>query len=108
LLSAYRPQPDLTGPVVQGSTLLAERPGGRDPLLLYSGPAEPNERAAMTLRVSSDEGVSWRDGVRLSDSPAAYSDLVQLDTATVGLLYETGADTAYDTITFARVPVDEL
>ncbi|MCQ8195249.1 glycoside hydrolase, partial [Streptomyces sp. RCU064] len=40
--------------------------------------------------------------------PAAYSDLVRLDDATVGLLYETGDFSAYSTITFRRIPTEEL
>jgi sialidase-1 len=103
LLAPYEPEPGLAGPVVQGSTLLADRT-----TLLYAGPASPNGRETMTLRVSEDEGETWEEGPRLSDDPAAYSDLVRLDAATVGLLYETGPVTPYDTITFARVPADVL
>lgn len=39
--------------------------------------------------------------------PAAYSDLVRLDRDSVGLLYETGDFSAYSTITFRRIPVEE-
>ncbi|MGP3968725.1 sialidase family protein [Streptomyces sp. 6N223] len=105
LLAPYEPEPGIVGPVVQGSTLLVE---GAAPLLVYSGPASSSGRSSMTLRVSEDEGVSWREGPRLSDDPAAYSDLAQLDESALGLLYETGPESAYDTITFARVPTDEL
>lgn len=53
-------------------------------------PANPNARAAMTIRISHDNGVTWPRAVPISGLPAAYSDLVQLDARTVGLFYETG------------------
>ncbi|MFI6338128.1 exo-alpha-sialidase [Streptomyces sp. NPDC050535] len=104
LLKPFRPQAGLTTPVVQGSVLHL-----RDPdLLLYSGPAAPGHRALMTVRASTDDGVTWRPAHTVDGLPAAYSDLVRADTATVGLLYETGDFGAYETITFRRIPVTAL
>ena len=74
--------------------------------LLRSG--RPAARAAMTLRVSRDGGVTWTSALAISGLPAAYSDLVQLDENTVGLLYETGDFGANETITFRRVAVKDL
>ncbi|MDG9705668.1 exo-alpha-sialidase [Streptomyces sp. DH37] len=108
LLTAYRPQPALTGPVVHGSVLWVEpRPPG-SPALLFSGPADPGSRKAMTLRVSHDRGRTWREGPRLTAGPAAYSDLVPLGPDTVGVLYERGAASPYETLTFTRVPIAPL
>ncbi|SFP68356.1 sialidase-1 [Amycolatopsis arida] len=101
LAAPYRPQPGLVGPRVQGSVLQTVRPD----LLLFSGPADPDARRAMTLRASADGGRTWRSAVTVSSAPAAYSDLVQLDGGTVGLLYETGVEGPYETITFRRVPL---
>ncbi|MEJ3748197.1 sialidase family protein [Actinomycetes bacterium KLBMP 9797] len=101
----YRPQATLAGPVVQGSLLQVAGPAGP---LLFAGPADPAARAAMTIRVSTDQGATWRAARALSGLPAAYSDLVQLDAATVGILYETGNFGPYETITFKRVPVRDL
>ncbi|WP_433465005.1 sialidase family protein [Spirillospora sp. CA-128828] len=105
LQTPFRPQATLTGPVVQGSVL---QPSGPQAPLLYSGPADPNSRAALTLRVSTDQGSTWRSALALSGLPAAYSDLVQLDARTVGVLYETGNAGPYETITFRRVPLRTL
>ncbi|MBA2948720.1 sialidase family protein [Streptomyces himalayensis] len=103
LVKPFRPQAGLTGPVVEGSVLQL-----RDPdLLLYSGPAD-GSRALMTIRSSTDGGTTWRTAYTVDGLPAAYSDLVRVDAATVGLLYETGDFSAYETITFRRVPVAEL
>ncbi|WP_404815511.1 exo-alpha-sialidase [Streptomyces thermolineatus] len=107
LAAPFRPQPELAGPVVQGSVLQPVVPGGAAPLL-YSGPTHPTRRLAMALRASDDGGRTWREALRLSPDPAGYSDLVQLDPATVGLLYETGPSGSHDTITFARIPLASL
>ncbi|WP_346173827.1 sialidase family protein [Streptomyces cuspidosporus] len=103
----FRPQAGLAGPVVQGSVLHLSRSDGPDPLL-FSGPADPAHRALMTVRASRDGGVTWRPAHTVDGLPAAYSDLVRIDDATVGLLYETGDFSAYSTITFRRIPVEEL
>ncbi|MET9297408.1 sialidase family protein [Streptomyces sp. NPDC003077] len=104
LVKPFRPQAGLTGPVVQGSVLHLGTPD----VLLFSGPADPAARALMTVRHSHDRGLTWRVAHTVSGLPAAYSDLVRIDDATVGLLYETGDFSAYSTITFRRIPVEEL
>lgn len=101
----HRPQATLVAPVVQGSVLQLT---GASNHLLFSGPADPSSRAALTLRVSTDQGATWRPALALSGLPAAYSDLVQLNPDTVGVLYETGNFGANETITFRRVPVAQL
>ncbi|MTE17768.1 exo-alpha-sialidase [Streptomyces sp. TRM43335] len=108
LSSPYRPQPHLTGPVVHGGVLWVEPRPPLPPLLVFSGPADPEARRAMTLRLSFDQGSTWQEGPRLTAGPAAYSDLVQLDRDTVGVLYEKGAESPYETLTFTRVPTAAL
>ncbi|MFH8343517.1 exo-alpha-sialidase [Streptomyces sp. NPDC018045] len=104
LIRPFRPQAGLTGPVVEGSVLHLGEPD----VLLFSGPADPDARALMTVRASRDRGLTWRPAHTVDGLPAAYSDLVRIDGATVGLLYETGDFGAYSTITFRRIPVEEL
>ncbi|MEU6802851.1 sialidase family protein [Streptomyces neyagawaensis] len=114
LVKPFRPQAGLVGPVVEGSLLQLSAPDLRAPdlsdpdLLLYSGPADPGFRALMTVRASSDHGTTWRVVHTVDGLPAAYSDLVRVDEHTVGLLYETGDFSAYETITFRRIPVTAL
>ncbi|MBT2394930.1 exo-alpha-sialidase [Streptomyces sp. ISL-100] len=103
----FRPQPQLTGPTVQGSVLQVSGRPWRRPLL-YSGPSDPGKRLRMQVRASDDGGRSWRPARSVSDEPAGYSDLVQTSTATVGLLYETGPTTYHDTIRFTRLPLRTL
>ncbi|KOG59024.1 alpha-sialidase [Streptomyces griseoflavus] len=104
LIKPFRPQAGLTGPVVEGSVLHLGEPD----VLLFSGPADPADRALMTVRASRDRGLTWHVAHTVDGLPAAYSDLVRIDGATVGLLYETGDFSAYSTITFRRIPVEEL
>ncbi|GIH14542.1 sialidase family protein [Rugosimonospora africana] len=105
LVAPLCPRVDLTGPIVQGSLLAPSAPGAP---LLYAGPADPAARAAMTLRASRDAGATWRPVRELSRLPAAYSDLVELDADTIGVLYETGSAGPYEAIAFQRVDLREL
>ena len=92
----YVLSPGLRTPVVQGSVLAI---GSR---LAYSGPSDPSARRRMAVRISSDGGLTWRTACVVSEAPAAYSDLVDLG-GQVGLLYETGETSAYETIRFERI-----
>ncbi len=104
LVKPFRPQAGLVAPVCEGSVLQL-----RDPdVLLFSGPADPAARALMTIRASTDGGITWRPVHTVDGLPAAYSDLARIDAETVGLLYETGDFGAYETVTFRRVPVTQL
>ncbi len=107
LVSAFAPQASLAQVPVIEASLLQLRGGATKPLIL-SAPSDPNSRKAMTLFASTDSGKTWSVAKKISDAPAGYSDLVQLDEATVGLLYETGTKSENETITFLRVPVAEL
>ncbi|WP_394838078.1 glycoside hydrolase [Pendulispora rubella] len=98
----YAVQDTLVTPKVEGSVLPARG------ALFYSGPSQANTRAAMRIRVSHDDGATWADGYSVSTLPAAYSDLVQLDPATLGLLYETGSTGPYETMVFQRIPLREV
>jgi sialidase-1 len=101
----FHPQATLTGPVVEGSIMQLTGPNAA---LLYSGPADPAARAAMTIRISHDSGTTFTPALALSGLPAAYSDLVQIDANTVGVLYETGDFGTYERIVFRLVPLRDL
>ncbi|MFI9258248.1 exo-alpha-sialidase [Streptomyces sioyaensis] len=104
LVRPFRPQAALAGPAVQGSALHL----GDHDALLFSGPAHPAARALMTVRTSRDNGLTWCGAYPVARLPAGYSDLVRLDRDTLGLLYETGDFSAYSTLTFRRIPVEDL
>lgn len=73
--------------------------------LLFSNPNTARERRGLTLRTSTDRGRSWSDGRLLDPRPSAYSCLAVLKDGSVGVLYECGDRSAYETLTFARVPL---
>jgi sialidase-1 len=105
LVAPLHPQDTITTPVVQGSVLQVKGPHA---VLLYSGPADPVNRAVMAVRTSTNQGVTWSTGYDLTGLPAAYSDLVQLDNNTVGVLYETGDTNANANITFTRIALKDI
>ncbi|MEQ7127219.1 sialidase family protein [Actinopolymorpha sp. B11F2] len=105
LVAPYAPQPDLVGPVVQGTVLQVRGMGWP---LLFSGPSDPNSRARMAIRVSEDGGKNWEQRYLVSERRAAYSDMVQLPGQVVGLLYETGLNDTYETIRFERISLEEV
>ncbi|UCM89837.1 sialidase family protein [Streptomyces marincola] len=104
----YRVQASLNDvPVVQGSVLQVA--GGRHAPLLFAGPSDPGARRALAVWRSDDAGASFRRVATLSEAPAAYSDLVQLDEGrerganAVGVLWETGTGGPYERIEFRRL-----
>ncbi len=76
--------------------------------LLFANPASSNKRANMTVRISEDLGKSWSEGKLIDSRPSAYSCLTVLANGEIGLLYECGDRNAYETLTFARFPLDWL
>ncbi|MFF4838785.1 sialidase family protein [Streptomyces collinus] len=100
----WHPRPTLDDvPVVEGSALQLL---GADAPLMFSAPSTPTTRRGMALWRSPDAGRTFTKLRTLSPRPAAYSDLVQLDLSTVGVLYETGEEGPYERIEFARVRLD--
>jgi sialidase-1 len=100
-LSPMRFDRVLIEPPAQASILsvAADRPGRR--WIVFSNPAS-TKRERMTVRVSDDDAVSWRVSRVVYDGPVAYSCLVDLD-GDIGVLYERGVASAYESIVFARL-----
>lgn len=96
----FLPQPQLRTPVVQGSVLQL-----RSGPLVYSGPCDPASRRRMGIHGTADGGTTWVPYGTFEDSPAGYSDLVELGDRTAGILYETGIKAPYETIRFRRFDV---
>jgi sialidase-1 len=74
--------------------------------LTFSNPNTRSGRHSMTLKVSTDEGMTWPESRHLlydSRDCYGYSCLATVGDSHVGVLYE-GRDTMY----FLRFPVDEL
>ena len=93
----------LIEPVCQGSLIRY----GRGDRLLFSNPAAET-RINMTVRLSRDGGRSWPGALGIHAGPSAYSSLAVLKGGAVGLLYERGEVSPYETITFARFPIRRI
>ena len=97
---------------VQSSSLALT--GSNAGALLFSAPArkDATRRAEMSLFTSrgTSAGRTWgaRYDVQLDARPAAYSDLAQLDDATVGLLYETGQTSWHERINFRSLRIADV
>ncbi|HET6298605.1 MAG TPA: sialidase family protein [Kribbella sp.] len=103
----FKVMPSLAMPDVQGSLLrlTARNEGDRRNRLLFSAPANPAAREAMTIRSSYDEARSWgtwQQGKVFWWGPSAYSDMVKLPGDQAALFYEAGVASPYESIRFAR------
>ena len=96
----------LIEPVCQGSLLSLKRPCGRPTKkLLFCNPASTMRRENMQVKLSTDGGTSWNILTTIFAGKAAYSDMVQLDKRTVGVLFECGQKSCYEKIVFRRIKI---
>lgn len=102
------PDPVLVEPICQASLLTYALRGKKPGILLFSNPANEENRINMTLRVSYNDGKSWPVSKVLHAGPSAYSDLVSLRSGDIGILYEAGEESPYEGIVFEVVPKKEL
>jgi len=71
---------------------------------LFSNPAVPVGRTHMTIKISDNDCHSWSASKLVYDGPSAYSCLTKLPNGNIGLLYEAGTKSAYETIQFEIIP----
>jgi sialidase-1 len=101
--------PALVEPICQASILRWERAGpDRSGWLLFSNPADPARRRNLTVRASTDDGLTWPRSLVLRKGSAGYSCLVALDATTAACLYEMSDKRPYEQILFARFTVQDL
>ena len=67
---------------------------------MFANPAATT-RSHLTVRLSNDDGATWKASRLLDEGPSAYSSLTKLPDRTIGLLYECGDVSPYERITFA-------
>ncbi|GAC1312109.1 MAG: sialidase family protein [Mucilaginibacter sp.] len=85
--------PRLPDPVCQGSILSIRRNKNKY-ILAVCNDADTVHRDNLTLRVSFDEGKTWKENYTIAKSPndnheySAYSDLVAVTKKEIGILYE--------------------
>lgn len=93
----------LIDPIVQASILRfsAVDKGDAKNRILFSNPADASQRINMTVRSSFDETATWNAGKLIYRGPSAYSDLVAFGNKRAGVLFENGATSPYEKITFS-------
>ena len=96
----------LVDPVNEGSLLRIGRKGGKN-ILAFCNAADAKRRDNLTLRISYDDGATWKKNILIDKSAdgtrgdfTAYSDLVKLDKKRVGVLYERDG---YNQIVFTTI-----
>lgn len=84
----------LPDPVCEGSMLSIGQRRGKN-ILAFSNAADTVNRDNLTLRISFDDGRSWKEIIVIDKSApgeeerhAAYSDIVKMGASKVGVLYE--------------------
>jgi sialidase-1 len=92
-----------TTPVVQGglARVRAADEGDAANRILFSCP-KGTTRNRLSIWSSSDETATWSPPKTLHEGPSAYSGIARLDGERIGVLYEKGVSSPYETITLAR------
>ena len=101
--AGFTDAPGFVTPVVQGglARFLATDAGDAANRILFSCP-NASTRTRLSLWSSTDEAQSWSNPKVVYEGPSAYSDMVRLNDGRMGLFYEKGSGSPYETITFAR------
>ena len=92
----------LIEPICQASMIWYDKKG-RKPFLAFSNPASTNSRSNMTVRISTDQGKTWKLKNVLHEGPAAYSNLVVLNNSNLACFYEAGIKSPYEGIVFQEL-----
>ncbi len=103
--SELKPDTTLIEPVCQASLIAIHRPM-RKPVLAFSNPASAKSRTNMTVRLSYDQGKTWKQSQVVYAGPSAYSNLVELTNGKLSCFFEAGVKSAYEGIVFQVVEFD--
>ncbi len=114
----FRPAPEIIDPPVVQSALLraaSKLDGDARDVILFSGPDDNGTsgkgRNDLQIRFSTDEAVTWHDGPLVHVGPAAYSDMVRINSNKIGLVFEAGDrgdKNAYARIVFTTLEIHEI
>ncbi len=83
---------NLPDPVCQGSLITIEKKRKQN-ILAFCNAADEKRRDNLTLRISYDDGKTWKENFVIYNNPvqpdaAAYSDIVKISKKKIGILYE--------------------
>ena len=100
--SALQQDTSLPEPVCQAS-LIRLWQSGKKPVLVFSNPASQKKRENMMVKWSYDLGKTWSKSKLVHAGPAAYSNLVEISSGKIGLLFEGGSKSPYEGIAWIAV-----
>jgi sialidase-1 len=95
----------LPGIHCMGSILRYSWPDSGQSIIVYSGPASKKGRTNGTLRISYDEGLTWKDSLEMASPYYGYSCLTKTVDGRIGVLYETDGCRK---IKFSLLTIDEI
>jgi len=97
----------LVEPVCQASLIRYDHKS-HNPFLAFSNPASRTSRTTMTVRISYDQGKSWRLKNVVYGGPSAYSNLVVLPNGNLACLFEAGVESPYEGILFKELSFEDF
>lgn len=97
----------LIEPICQGS-LLSYFYSKNKPVLFFSNPANSKSRRNVTLRMSEDDGKTWKYSMVLFPGFSAYSDIAVIDKDQIACFFEAGFGNANEGIIFKAVDIHQL
>ncbi len=98
------PNKNLIEPICQGSLLSITN--DNKIRLLFSNPANQNERKNLTIKTSNDLGITWNKYYEITKNYSAYSDLVEISKKMVGIIFENGLQNPYEKISFSIISLE--
>ena len=96
---------NLPDPVCEGTILTLSKRKPSENIIAFCNAADEKNRDHLTLRISYDDGRTWKKKIEIYSNPSrrdasAYSDIVQLDKKRIGVLFEKDG---YSQIVFTTV-----
>jgi hypothetical protein len=108
-IAAFGLDKQLTSPVTANWTGIVGAVNRASGIVAYSGPLQADQRAVMGVRASHDEAQTWAATAKvLWSGPAAYSDMVPLNSTHFGVIFEAGVDHFAEGIKLAAVQASSL
>lgn len=104
--SALEGDNTLIEPICQASLIAFKH--GKKRALAFSNPASQKSRTNMTVRISYDQGKTWKLTNAIHPGPAAYSNMVQLPNGNLACLYEAGEKNPYENIVFQALSFSDF
>lgn len=97
----------LVEPVCQAGLLNFGKYRGKT-VYLFSNPAVPFGRTQLTLKASLDDCQTWLESKLIWTGPSAYSCLTRLPDGHIGILFEAGEKSPYESLRFICISPREI